>query len=189
MSTAAIASTPDQPLPQPTASTSRNNEEDEAERPQRDQDDEERGEEEAGSKDGYQCTCLPSGLFGSSLLVENRGSTARDYLARERNWLSWVKLSTTLAVISAAMLLRFQFGEQIKVPGYEVASEIPLGILFSIAAGASLLVGVGGHFSYDQLMRRQAGFVYSGKPTQIVVWSICGLTIAACVLLLVAGDA
>lgn len=158
---------------------------------------------------------------------------ARDYLARERNWLSWVKLSTTLSVISAAMLLRFQFGEQIKVPGYEVASEIPvsdcvpslshavpsfrrypslssrrssltllsplpsfplsphpqLGILFSIAAGASLLVGVGGHFSYDQLMRRQAGFVYSGKPTQIVVWSICGLTIAACVLLLVAGDA
>lgn len=64
-----------------------------------------------------------------------------------------------------------------------------LGILFSVAAGASLICGVGGHFSYDQLMRRQAGFIYSGKPTQIVVWCICGLTIAACVLLLVAGDA
>lgn len=68
-------------------------------------------------------------------------------------------------------------------------SHLQLGVLFSVAAGASLIVGVGGHFSYDQLMRRQAGFVYSGKPTQIVVWCICGLTIAACVLLLVAGDA
>lgn len=63
-----------------------------------------------------------------------------------------------------------------------------LGALFFIASAASLAVGAGGPMTYDRLMRRRTGFIYSGKTTQFVVWGICGLTISACVLLLVAGE-
>lgn len=132
--------------------------------------------------------------------------------ARERNWLTWVRLSVTLSVISAALFLRFQFGATLgKIPKFELEAEMPvrpcsawlfpwplrpltflripsssqLGILFFVAAGACLGVGVVTHFTYDRLMRQRTGFVHSGRGTQIVVWGVCGLTIAACILLLI----
>lgn len=45
--------------------------------------------------------------------------------ARERNWLSWVKLSVTLFVITAALLLRFSFSSH-PLPHYEYDAERPV---------------------------------------------------------------
>ncbi|KAM0788512.1 hypothetical protein ACM66B_001642 [Microbotryomycetes sp. NB124-2] len=126
---------------------------------------------------------LPKWIRGSNY-VPNIGSTCRDYCARERNFLSWARLSIILAVISAAMLLRFQLGQQTNVPGYQIASEVPLGILFFVASFNCMMTGVIGHFTYDRQMRRRAGFVQSGRPTQIILWSVGLLTMATCILLL-----
>lgn len=46
--------------------------------------------------------------------------------ARERNFLSWIKLSSTLAVLSAALLIRFQFGSQVQLPEWEEKAQVPV---------------------------------------------------------------
>ena len=91
--------------------------------------------------------------------------------------------------------LRARFGDPSELDTLERVSisltlfVVPqLGVLFFVAAGASLVVGVGGHFSHDRKMRGHSGFVYSGRGTQLVVWSIGGLTVATCILLIVAGE-
>lgn len=45
--------------------------------------------------------------------------------ARERNWLSWVKLSVTLFIISATLALRFSFFAE-KLPSYSFHAEEPV---------------------------------------------------------------
>ncbi|KAL8278731.1 hypothetical protein RQP46_008800 [Phenoliferia psychrophenolica] len=127
--------------------------------------------------------CGPLRLpLGEAPWVLNEGSTAR-----ERNWLSWVKLSVTLFVITAALLLRFSFSSH-PLPKYEYEAERPLGILFFCAAWGALMVGIFGFFSFQTAMRRRDGFIYSGPITQILVWAIGCLTLAACILLLIADD-
>lgn len=63
-----------------------------------------------------------------------------------------------------------------------------LGVLFFVASMTSLVLGLSEYLSSDKLMRRQAGFVYSGWSTRILVTSIGGLALATCVLLLVAKE-
>ncbi|KAI9501412.1 hypothetical protein GGI25_004495 [Coemansia spiralis] len=41
--------------------------------------------------------------------IENKGSTARDFYAAERNYLSWVRLSLALASTGAAVLTDFRY--------------------------------------------------------------------------------
>ncbi|KAM0754415.1 hypothetical protein T439DRAFT_376899 [Meredithblackwellia eburnea MCA 4105] len=125
--------------------------------------------------------------LGAAKWIKNEGSTARDFLARERNWLSWVKLSVTLFVISAALLLRFSFSED-EIPNWEASAEKPLGILFFCSAWSSLLVGIFTLYSHQNAMRRKEGFIYSGRISQAVTWAIGLLTVSACILLLVAED-
>ncbi|GAA6000507.1 hypothetical protein JCM10207_008043 [Rhodosporidiobolus poonsookiae] len=121
-----------------------------------------------------------------SALVPNEGSTARDYCARERNFLSWIKLSSTLAVISASLLIRFQFGTRIGMPDWEVAAETPLGILFFIATLAAIIVSATTFHSTDTGYAQRKAFVYAGQAAELVSLAIGLLTIAACVLLLAA---
>lgn len=48
--------------------------------------------------------------------------------------------------------------------------------------------GLTGRSSFQTAMRRREGFIYSGPITQVLVWGIGGLTLAACILLLIADD-
>ncbi|BGP14352.1 hypothetical protein JCM10213v2_002299 [Rhodosporidiobolus nylandii] len=118
--------------------------------------------------------------------MPNEGSTARDFLARERNFLSWIKLATTLAIISAALLIRFQFGKEISMPQWEIDAEVPLGCLFFAATLASLAVGTHGFYASASGYLARKAFVYGGIVVDGLVVGIGLLTIAACVLLLAA---
>lgn len=59
-------------------------------------------------------------------MIANEGSTARDGFAHERNYLAMAKLSLSLFVISAALLLRFHFGASVAVPPFEMAAGEPV---------------------------------------------------------------
>ncbi|BGP01169.1 hypothetical protein NBRC10513v2_002121 [Rhodotorula toruloides] len=120
------------------------------------------------------------------LIIPNDGSTARDYLARERNFLSWIKLSSTLAVLSAALLIRFQFGSQVQLPEWEQKAQVPLGILFFIACIASLVIGTTTFYRSQSGYAQHKAFVYAGKFTDLLIVGIGLLTLAACILLLAA---
>ncbi|GAA5976558.1 hypothetical protein JCM11641_001339 [Rhodosporidiobolus odoratus] len=128
---------------------------------------------------------LPQILWGTKR-IPNEGSTARDYLARERNFLSWIKLATTLAIISAALLIRFQFGKAVFMPQWEIDGEIPLGILFFVATLACLGVGTHSFYTSTSGYSQNKAFVYAGKAVDVLVVGIGLLVAVACVLLLAA---
>ncbi|BGP23205.1 DUF202 domain protein [Rhodotorula toruloides] len=120
------------------------------------------------------------------IIIPNDGSTARDYLARERNFLSWIKLSSTLAVLSAALLIRFQFGSQVQLPDWEEKAQVPLGILFFIACMASLVIGTITFYRSQSGYAQLKAFVYAGKFTDLLIVGLGLLTLTACILLLAA---
>ncbi|CEQ42192.1 SPOSA6832_03970 [Sporobolomyces salmonicolor] len=123
----------------------------------------------------------PNGVWGSSILIPNEGSTAR-----ERTFLSWIKLTIILLAIFSALLIRFQFGQDIRLPQYELDAQVPLGVLFFACAIASLVIGTSGFFNISAAYLQRKGFAYAGKVADAIVLGIGLLTIAACILLLVA---
>lgn len=94
-------------------------------------------------------------------------------------------------MISAALLLRFQLGHAGYKPPFQLAAEMPLGILFFIAAFAAAGVGIGGFFSLQGTcpmprpgalltgkvnsgaMQRQEGFIYSVGLSQRLIPQLC----------------
>jgi len=49
-----------------------------------------------------------------------------DRVARERNFLSWIKLTIYLVAIFSALLLRFQLGQATNVPRFQLDAETPV---------------------------------------------------------------
>ncbi|KWU43555.1 hypothetical protein RHOSPDRAFT_34865 [Rhodotorula sp. JG-1b] len=127
-----------------------------------------------------------SKLFGSPVIL-NEGSTARDYLARERNFLSWLKLTVSLAVISAALLVRFQFGGG-TLPDWEKHAQEPLGILFFIASLGSLVSASITFYRSQSGFARHKAFVYAGRVQDALMIGIASLTLVTCIILLVADS-
>ncbi|TNY22370.1 hypothetical protein DMC30DRAFT_147981 [Rhodotorula diobovata] len=125
-------------------------------------------------------------LWGS-VLVPNVGSTARDYCARERNFLSLVKLATTLALVAACLLIRFQFGDEISMPAFEKYAQTPLGILFFVACLASLAAGTITFYTVSSGYEHRQAFVYAGMYNDAVLVCITALIFTTCILLLVAN--
>ncbi|GAA5892858.1 hypothetical protein JCM8208_004106 [Rhodotorula glutinis] len=125
-------------------------------------------------------------LWGS-VLVPNNGSTARDYCARERNFLSMVKMSTTLALVSAALLIRFQFGEEVSMPRFERYAQTPLGILFFVACLVTLAAGTFTFYTTSSGYEHRQAFVYAGKSTDAALVCVTVLVFTTCVVLLVAN--
>ncbi|GAA5948769.1 hypothetical protein JCM21900_005290 [Sporobolomyces salmonicolor] len=112
---------------------------------------------------------------------------AKNVLAtRERTFLSWIKLTIILLAISSALLIRFQFGQDIRLPQYELDAQVPLGVLFFACAIASLVIGTSGFFNISAAYLQRKGFAYAGKVADAIVLGIGLLIIAACILLLVA---
>ncbi|SCZ93086.1 BZ3500_MvSof-1268-A1-R1_Chr6-2g08452 [Microbotryum saponariae] len=131
--------------------------------------------------------CGVDAYYGGTRLIPNEGSTARDYLARERNFLSWIKLSSVLSIISAAILLHLSLGGVKEVPQFALNAAVPLSILFFIAAFSSLFVGIHDTLSVDDKYRRRTGFVYAGRASTLTTWAICGLALASCIILVISG--
>jgi uncharacterized membrane protein YidH (DUF202 family) len=120
--------------------------------------------------------------FNAPLLIPNTSSDVRDHLANERTFLSWLRLSVYLAVVSIAILINFHLKHQ--PSALEVKVSMPVGIIFWILSLASLVSGFSNYVRTVAKYARKDALVQSGFKTQVMFGIVSGSIIAACVLFL-----
>ncbi|ETS05492.1 hypothetical protein M419DRAFT_71079 [Trichoderma reesei RUT C-30] len=117
------------------------------------------------------------------LLFINESSDARDHCANERTFLSYLRLSIYMAIVSVAITVSFHI--------YRTPSELerqvakPLGAVFWVLSVVTLAVGAGNYIRTVNLYGRRAAIVQSGWKTQIVLGIIAASIIGTCIILLV----
>ncbi|KAH9814561.1 hypothetical protein DFH28DRAFT_970370 [Melampsora americana] len=78
--------------------------------------------------------------FWNQQLINNTGSTARDHLAKDRNWMQWARLSSNLSVLGVLLSLRSSWPSNSN-PNPGRADE-PISIIFFVVSILSILVGL-----------------------------------------------
>ncbi|EPS38075.1 hypothetical protein H072_8209 [Dactylellina haptotyla CBS 200.50] len=121
-------------------------------------------------------------LFGP-LVFENNASDARDHCANERNFLSWLRLSSYLAVVSVAIMTTFHFSSE--PTELEKRIAFPLGLLFWLLAMLSLICGTGNYLKTVMKYSRKVALVQTGWRTQALGSVVAGTVICCCILFLV----
>ncbi|PWN97701.1 hypothetical protein FA09DRAFT_44159 [Tilletiopsis washingtonensis] len=151
--------------------------------------------------------------------LETRARTAessRDFLARERTFLAWLKLSMTLAVVAATMLLRLRLKVHPRSDAPWQPDESPpshwhysisvvstaLGLLFFLLSLASLVVGCADYLRVERALERAdvvlseaerthdraaAGGGHSGAAVRVLT-GLIALSVGATALFLLVAD-
>ncbi|KAI9296094.1 hypothetical protein K502DRAFT_314897 [Neoconidiobolus thromboides FSU 785] len=84
------------------------------------------------------------------LTLENKGSTARDHLANERTFLSWLRTSITLVTVGLAITQLAKM-EVIKSSSY----IFWVGILYSVMGSIFLVLGLSRYFRVQNQLLQQ----------------------------------
>ncbi|KAB5572568.1 hypothetical protein GE09DRAFT_677302 [Coniochaeta sp. 2T2.1] len=121
-------------------------------------------------------------IFGP-LLFENESSDARDHCANERTFLSYLRLSVYMAIVSVAIVLSFHL--RLKATEVELRMAKPLGAIFWALSVACLAVGCANYIRTVNRYSQRAAIVQSGWKTQSVVGAIALAIVGACFTLLV----
>jgi len=116
-------------------------------------------------------------LYGP-LLFPNVSSDARDHCANERTFLSWLRLSMYLAVVSVAIFINFHLKHQ--ATAWERKISHPLGIIFWVLAIACLVSGLANYMRTVAKYAHKRALVQSGVKTQIVFGVVATAIVAAC---------
>ncbi|KAJ5265385.1 hypothetical protein N7524_006403 [Penicillium chrysogenum] len=119
--------------------------------------------------------------FGA-LLFENSSSDARDHCANERTFLSWLRLSMYLAVVSLAIIISFHFRDQ--PTSLERRMSLPLGIIFWLLSLTSLANGFANYSRTVKKYARKAALVQSGWKTQVIFTVVGTVILGSCILFL-----
>ncbi|KAE8348605.1 hypothetical protein BDV28DRAFT_84489 [Aspergillus coremiiformis] len=123
-------------------------------------------------------------LLGA-LLFENVTSDARDHCANERTFLSWLRLSMYLAVVSVAIIISFHFHGG--PTGLERRMALPLGIIFWVLSLACLINGFANYVRTVRKYSRKAALVQSGWKTQVTFTVVGTAILGSCILFLATG--
>ena len=102
----------------------------------------------------------------SPLLFPNESSDARDHCANERTFLSWLRLSIYMAVVSIAIVLSFHLKSE--PTSIEKRFALPLGLVFWLLSLACLVSGIGNYLKTVRKYARRQALVQSGWKTQVV---------------------
>ncbi|KAF2813200.1 uncharacterized protein BDZ99DRAFT_507260 [Mytilinidion resinicola] len=116
------------------------------------------------------------------LLFDNNASDARDHAANERTFLSWLRLSIYMAIVSVAIVMSFHL--KTKPSELERRVALPFGIIFWLLAIACLISGIANYIKTVTRYSRRAALVQSGWKTQMVFTVVASAIVAACVLFL-----
>ncbi|PWY89819.1 hypothetical protein BO70DRAFT_377084 [Aspergillus heteromorphus CBS 117.55] len=122
----------------------------------------------------------------SPLLFQNTTSDARDHCANERTFLSWLRLSMYLAIVSIAIIISFHF--QTPPTGLERRMALPLGCVFWVLSLGCLGCGFANYVRTVVKYSRKAALVQSGWKTQ-VMFTVVGVVILGSCVLFLATDA
>ncbi|KAJ7066605.1 hypothetical protein C8F01DRAFT_1123907 [Mycena amicta] len=119
-------------------------------------------------------------------LIENAGSTARDFCMLERNLLSHLKLALLLSLLSSSVLLRARL-----VPDDQQPRELPgtMGIAISslqfFAAIATVTAGgIEYYWGYRDL-RKMRAFLLAVKPHLALISVVAAVVFLTCIIVLV----
>ncbi|KAL4777126.1 hypothetical protein BDW60DRAFT_175570 [Aspergillus nidulans var. acristatus] len=118
-----------------------------------------------------------------ALLFENSASDARDHCANERTFLSWLRLSMYLGIVSVALIISFNFKAQ-PTP-LERRMALPMGIIFWVLSLVSLGNGLANYVRTVKKYSRKAALVQSGWKTQMTFIVMGGVILGSCIVLLV----
>ncbi|PSS16777.1 hypothetical protein M430DRAFT_248221 [Amorphotheca resinae ATCC 22711] len=129
---------------------------------------------------GKSVFCVPP-LFGP-LLFDNTDSDARDHCANERTFLSYLRLSIYMTIVSIAIVISFHLKSQ--PSRLELRMARPLGVVFWLLSLACLALGFGNYIKTVNKYSRRAAIVQTGWKTQSVLSIIALFIIAVCVLFL-----
>lgn len=116
------------------------------------------------------------------LLFDNNASDARDHAANERTFLSWLRLSLYMAIVSVAIILNFHLKSE--PTAVEKRFSLPLGIIFWALAVACLVAGLANYINTITRYSRRTALVQTGWKTQTVSTVVATTIVAACILLL-----
>ncbi|KAH8129359.1 hypothetical protein ACSS6W_000803 [Trichoderma asperelloides] len=121
--------------------------------------------------------------FPSPLLFVNESSDARDHCANERTFLSYLRLSIYMAIVSVAITVSFH----IKGTPSDLERRVakPLGGIFWVLSVITLALGVGNYIRTVNMYGKRAAIVQSGWKTQVVLGGIAFSIIGTCIILLV----
>ncbi|KAF1915257.1 hypothetical protein BDU57DRAFT_499114 [Ampelomyces quisqualis] len=120
--------------------------------------------------------------FLGVLLFDNVSSDARDHAANERTFLSWLKLSVYMAIVSVAIVLSFHLKSEPSRLEKQIA--LPLGIVFWILSLLCLASGLANYIETVTRYSRREAVVQTGWKTQVVFTVVATSIVAACVLFL-----
>jgi len=123
-----------------------------------------------------------SSPFVTPLVFANEASDARDHCANERNFLSWLRLSIYLCVVSVAVIMSFSIKE--KPSKLERQMAIPLGAIFWVLSLLALSTGLGLYVTTIRKYSRRAPLVESGLKTRLIFFVICVVIIGTCLIFL-----
>ncbi|KJA27962.1 hypothetical protein HYPSUDRAFT_34218 [Hypholoma sublateritium FD-334 SS-4] len=120
----------------------------------------------------------------NSGVLENKGSTARDFFMLERNILSHFKLAILLSILSSSLILQARLipstGEE-----EQKVSGIPLGTVEFVTALAAIAGGVWEYYNGYRDLRESRAFLAAVKPHLWIMGMVSAVVFATCVVLLV----
>ena len=100
------------------------------------------------------------------LLFQNESSDARDHCANERTFLSWLRLSVYMSIVSAAIILSFHLKSE--ATSIEKRISLPVGLLFWLLSLGCLINGLGNYLKTVRQYAQRRALVQSGWKTQVV---------------------
>ncbi|CAM1511506.1 Fc.00g090190.m01.CDS01 [Cosmosporella sp. VM-42] len=121
-------------------------------------------------------------LFGP-LLFENESSDARDHCANERTFLSYLRLSVYMAIVSVAITLSFHLKNE--PTRLELRMAKPLGSIFWALSVLTLFVGLGNYITTINKYSKKAAIVQSGWKTHAIMTVTAVCIVGTCLILLV----
>ncbi|KAI4114321.1 MAG: hypothetical protein LQ345_004873 [Seirophora villosa] len=103
--------------------------------------------------------------FITPLLFPNNSSDARDHLANERTFLSWLRLSVYMAIVSVAIMVSFHLKSE--PSPWELRIALPVGLVFWLLSAACLVNGLANYVKTVVKYGRRTALVQSGWKTQV----------------------
>ncbi|KAF4465167.1 hypothetical protein FALBO_7988 [Fusarium albosuccineum] len=117
------------------------------------------------------------------LLVENESSDARDHCANERTFLSYLRLSIYMAIVSVAITLSFHLKSE--ATPLELRMAKPLGTVFWVLSVMTLFAGMGNYITTVNKYSKRAAIVQIGWKTHAIFGVTAVSIIGTCLILLV----
>ncbi|KAI5463441.1 hypothetical protein BGZ63DRAFT_381464 [Mariannaea sp. PMI_226] len=121
--------------------------------------------------------------FLGPLLVQNESSDARDHCANERTFLSYLRLSIYMAVVSIAISLSFHLKSEPSPIELRIAR--PLGGIFWALSLLTLLAGLCNYITTVNQYSRRAAIVQTGWKTHTILSFSAICIVGTCLVLLI----